>query len=204
MTPNEILRDQALALRSRHVPGRPLVLPNTWDATSARLVEDAGVTAVATTSAGLAWALGAADGDRLDRDRALGAVARIADAVRVPVTADIESGYARDSAGVGDTIRAVIAAGAVGVNIEDALYEDDAPYGSGEGSLRPVAEQAERLAAARAAADAGQLCATVPETTVDPATTQKFATCSGLYTSIITGAGDLQQNLRPSQESAAG
>lgn len=148
MTQNHILRDQALAFRSRHVPGRPLVLPNAWDATSARIVEDAGAAAVATTSAGLAWALGAVDGDRLDRDRALGAVARIAEVVRVPVTADIESGYARDSVGVGDTIRTVIAAGAVGVNIEDALY------GSGEGPLRPVAEQAERLAAAREAADA--------------------------------------------------
>ncbi|GAA2632792.1 isocitrate lyase/phosphoenolpyruvate mutase family protein [Streptomyces vastus] len=147
MTPNRILRDQVLAFRSRHVPGRPLVLPNAWDATSARIVENTGAAAVATTSAGLAWALGAADGDRLDRDRALGAVARIVNAVRVPVSADIESGYARDSVGVGDTIRAVIAAGAVGVNIEDALYR------SGEGPLRPVAEQAERLAAAREAAD---------------------------------------------------
>jgi 2-methylisocitrate lyase-like PEP mutase family enzyme len=148
MTPNPALRDQALAFRSLHVPGRPLVLPNAWDTTSARIVEDAGAAAVATTSAGLAWALGAADGDRLDRDRALDAVARIAGAVRVPVTADIESGYAADAAGVGDTIRRVIAAGAVGVNIEDALY------GSGEDALRPVAEQAERLAAAREAADA--------------------------------------------------
>ncbi|MFF9133114.1 isocitrate lyase/phosphoenolpyruvate mutase family protein [Streptomyces sp. NPDC014806] len=148
MTPNPALRDQALAFRSLHVPGRPLVLPNAWDTTSARIVEDAGAAAVATTSAGLAWALGAADGDRLDRDRALDAVAQITGAVRVPVTADVESGYAADAAGVGDTIRRVIAAGAVGVNIEDALY------GSGEDALRPVAEQAERLAAAREAADA--------------------------------------------------
>ncbi|MEU9407943.1 isocitrate lyase/phosphoenolpyruvate mutase family protein [Streptomyces sp. NPDC048281] len=148
MTTNHLLRDQALAFRARHVPGRPLVLPNAWDVTSARLVEDAGAAAVATTSAGLAWALGAADGDRLDRDRALTAVARIAEAVRVPVTADIETGYAPDAAGVGDTVRAVIAAGAIGVNIEDALY------GSGEGPLRAVAEQAERIAAAREAADA--------------------------------------------------
>ncbi|MGW5649789.1 isocitrate lyase/PEP mutase family protein [Streptomyces humi] len=147
MTLNHLLRDQALAFRARHVPGRPLVLPNAWDVTSARLVEDAGAAAVATTSAGVAWALGAADGDRLDRDRALGAVARIAGAVRVPVTADIESGYAPDAAGVGDTVRAVLAAGAVGVNIEDARYD------GGEGPLRPVAEQAERIAAARAAAD---------------------------------------------------
>jgi 2-methylisocitrate lyase-like PEP mutase family enzyme len=143
-----LLRDRALAFRSLHVPGRPLILPNAWDLASARLVEDAGAGAVATTSAGVAWALGAADGGRLERGRALGAVAEIAGAVRVPVTADIESGYAEDPAGVGDTVRAVLAAGAVGVNIEDG------PHGAGQGPLRPTAEQAERLAAARGAADA--------------------------------------------------
>ena len=147
MTTENPLRDRALAFRSLHVPGHPLVLPNAWDTASARLIEDAGAAAVATTSAGLAWALGAADGDRLDRDAALEAVARIAAAVDVPVSADIESGYAQDAAGVADTIRAVIAAGAVGVNIEDALYE------AGAGPLRPVTEQAERIAAAREAAD---------------------------------------------------
>ncbi|MCF3129434.1 isocitrate lyase/PEP mutase family protein [Streptomyces olivochromogenes] len=148
MTNQQPLRDRALAFRSLHVPGRPLVLPNAWDAMSARLTEDAGAAAVATTSAGLAWALGAADGDRLERGRALDAVARIAATVRVPVSADIESGYADDPAGVADTVRAVLAAGAVGVNIEDALYEE------GSGPLRPVGEQAERIAAAREAADA--------------------------------------------------
>ncbi|MEU9389856.1 isocitrate lyase/phosphoenolpyruvate mutase family protein [Streptomyces sp. NPDC048324] len=142
------LRDRALAFRALHVPGDPLVLANAWDAMSARVVADAGAAAVATTSAGLAWALGAADGDRLDRDTALTAVARVAAAVGVPVSADIESGYAKDAAGVADTIRAAIGAGAVGVNIEDALYEPAA------GPLRPVAEQAERIAAAREAADA--------------------------------------------------
>jgi len=147
MTNQNTLRDRALAFRALHVPGRPLVLPNAWDAVSARLVEDAGAAAVATTSAALSWALGAADGDRLDRKRALDAVARIAAAVGVPVSADIESGYAEDPAGVADTVRAVLAAGAVGVNIEDALYE-------GEAALRSVAGQAERVAAAREAADA--------------------------------------------------
>jgi 2-methylisocitrate lyase-like PEP mutase family enzyme len=147
MTNQNILRDRALAFRALHVPGRPLVLPNAWDAASARLVEDAGAAAVATTSAGLAWALGVPDGDRLDRDRALEAVARITSTVAVPVSADIESGFAKDPAGVADTVRAVLAAGAVGVNIEDALYGDG-------GVLRPVAEQAERIAAAREAADA--------------------------------------------------
>ncbi|WP_405508283.1 isocitrate lyase/phosphoenolpyruvate mutase family protein [Streptomyces purpurascens] len=88
---------------------------------SARLVEEAGAAAVATTSAGLVRALGAPDGERVDRDAALEAVARIARAVTVPVTADIESGYAEDAAGVAATVRAVLAAGAVGVNIEDAV-----------------------------------------------------------------------------------
>ncbi|MER5915054.1 isocitrate lyase/phosphoenolpyruvate mutase family protein [Streptomyces sp. NPDC001982] len=148
MTHHSTLRDRALAFRALHIPGRPLVLANAWDALSARLAEDAGGAAVATTSAGLAWALGAPDGDRLERDAALDAVARIAAAVRVPVSADIESGYAKDPAGVADTVRAVLATGAVGVNIEDASYQE------GTGPLRPVAEQAERIAAAREAADA--------------------------------------------------
>ncbi|MGW9027677.1 isocitrate lyase/PEP mutase family protein [Streptomyces sp. NPDC055722] len=147
MNRHDLLREQALAFRARHVPGRPIVLPNAWDTASARLVEQAGATAVATTSAGLAWALGAADGDRLSHDDALAAIARIAGTVAVPVSADIETGYADDAAGVGDTIRAVLAAGAVGVNIEDGLYGGDAP-------LRSAAEQAERIAAARQAADA--------------------------------------------------
>ncbi|MFD5630712.1 isocitrate lyase/phosphoenolpyruvate mutase family protein [Streptomyces sp. NPDC127072] len=142
------LRETADAFRALHVPGRPLVLPNVWDTASARIVEEAGAAAMATTSAGVAWELGSADGDMLGRARALGAVERIAAVVHVPVSADVESGYAEDAAGVADTIRALLAAGAVGVNIEDALHGD----GGGE-PLRPIAEQAERIAAARAAAD---------------------------------------------------
>ncbi|MGW6054610.1 isocitrate lyase/PEP mutase family protein [Streptomyces sp. NPDC055189] len=161
MTTN--LRDHASTFRALHVAGRPLVLPNAWDAASARVIEAAGAAAVATTSAGVAWDLGAADGDRLGRDRALGAVARIAAAVGVPVTADIESGYGSDPAGVARTVRDVLAAGAVGVNIEDALYggdalrEGDALYEAGDAPLRSVAGQAERIAAARAAADAADV-----------------------------------------------
>ncbi|MEU9914096.1 isocitrate lyase/phosphoenolpyruvate mutase family protein [Streptomyces sp. NPDC051001] len=148
MTNQISLRDRALAFHALHVPGRPLVLPNAWDTASARVVEDVGAAAVATTSAGLAWALGAADGDRVERERVLGVVADIVAAVGVPVSADVESGYAEDPAGVAATVRAVLAAGAVGVNIEDALY------GEGVGPLRDVAAQAERIAAAREAADA--------------------------------------------------
>ncbi|WSJ94305.1 isocitrate lyase/phosphoenolpyruvate mutase family protein [Streptomyces sp. NBC_01320] len=135
----EILHNKAQLFRSLHVPGRPVVLPNAWDAASARVVADAGAPAIATTSAGVAWSLGHGDGDRLSRDQALGAIARITAAVDVPVTADIERGYAADPAGVAETVRGVLAAGAVGINLED--------------TLRPVPEQAERIAAARSAAD---------------------------------------------------
>ncbi|MFF2195066.1 isocitrate lyase/phosphoenolpyruvate mutase family protein [Streptomyces sp. NPDC058157] len=132
--------EKAAAFTALHTPAAPLPLANAWDVASARIVEAAGAPAVATTSAGVAWSLGAPDGDALARDRALDLVARIASAVSVPVTADIEGGFAADAAGVGETVAGVLAAGAVGVNIEDGT--------------RAPADHAERLAAARAAADA--------------------------------------------------
>ncbi|HEX4726135.1 MAG TPA: isocitrate lyase/phosphoenolpyruvate mutase family protein [Pseudonocardiaceae bacterium] len=137
---------KARAFHALHGNGSVLALANAWDVASARLVEQAGGTAVATTSAGVAWSLGAADGDRLARDRVLDLIARVVAAVDVPVTADIESGFGVDVAGVAETIRGVLAAGAVGVNVEDAGNRADTP-------LRPVDEQAARIAAARAVAD---------------------------------------------------
>jgi 2-methylisocitrate lyase-like PEP mutase family enzyme len=121
-----------------HVAGSPLVLVNAWDAASARVAEAAGSVAVATTSAGVAWSLGVRDGDVLDRDAAVAAVKRVVGAVKVPVTADIESGFGADPAAVAETVRLVVEAGAVGVNIEDGA--------------RGIEEQAARLAAARGAA----------------------------------------------------
>ncbi len=140
-------QDKARLFHALHVNDPVLVLANAWDVASARVVEAAGATAVATTSAGVAWSLGYPDGDALDVDRAVDLVARVVAAVEVPVTADIESGYADDAAGVGRTIRRVLEAGAVGVNLEDANHGGPAP-------LRSVAEQVERIAGARAAADA--------------------------------------------------
>ena len=142
-----IQKDKAELFRSLHTGGSVLRLPNAWDVASALLVEEAGAAAIATTSAGVAWSLGAADGDRLDRDRAIDLIARVAAAVELPVSADIESGFSDDSDGVGETIAGVLAAGAVGVNLEDSVQGGPEP-------LRPVAEQAERVAAARRAADA--------------------------------------------------
>ncbi|HEX5597783.1 MAG TPA: isocitrate lyase/phosphoenolpyruvate mutase family protein [Micromonosporaceae bacterium] len=137
---------KALHFRSLHVPGEPLVLVNAWDAASARIIAAAGARAVATTSAGVAWSLGAPDGDALGREAAVDLVRRVATAVPLPVTADIESGYGDTADEVAATIAAVLAAGAVGVNIEDALH-------GGETPLRPVEEQCVRLAAVRSAAD---------------------------------------------------
>ena len=138
----------AVRFRALHDPAAPLALANAWDAASARLVAAAGAPAVATTSAGVAWGLGAADGDRLDRDAALALIERVVAAVDVPVTADIESGFGAAPADVAETVARVLAAGAVGVNIEDAHSTPGAAT-----PLRPAEEQAERLAAARAAAE---------------------------------------------------
>ncbi|MCP2169077.1 isocitrate lyase/PEP mutase family protein [Goodfellowiella coeruleoviolacea] len=149
------LQDKALLFHSLHTSGQVLALPNAWDVASALLVQQAGASAVATTSAGVAWSLGAADGDHLDRDRALDLVARIASAVSVPVTADIERGFAATPDGVADTIRGVLAAGAVGVNLEDSVDVVDEQTGQATGrGLRAAGEQADRIAAARQAADA--------------------------------------------------
>ena len=122
-------------------PSRPLVLVNVWDAASARLVEDAGATAIATTSAGVAWSLGRPDGNTLTRAEAMDAVARIAASVSVPVTVDLESGYADDADGVARTVDAVLEAGAVGINIEDGRLHPDA-LADRIGAARRAAERA--------------------------------------------------------------
>jgi len=133
----------ASALRSLHVPGDPLILPNAWDAGTARIVEEAGFPAVATTSSGVADALGYADGEQTPVEEMLGAVARVARAVGVPVTADMEGGYGLAPA---ELARRVAATGAVGLNLEDT---DHAAFPA----LVPVAAQAERIADVKGAAD---------------------------------------------------
>ncbi|MEI8408550.1 MULTISPECIES: isocitrate lyase/PEP mutase family protein [unclassified Kribbella] len=128
-----------LARRLRELHERPpLVLPNAWDAGSARAIEAAGAQAIATTSAGVSWAAGVVDAGGLNRTTAIAALRAIVAAVSVPVTADIESGYGDVEATVAD----VIEAGAVGINLED----------SSDGTLIDPAVPAERIAAARAVA----------------------------------------------------
>ena len=100
-----------------------LVLPNAWDVASARIFEDAGFPAIATSSAGVAFSLGYPDGQKIPREEMLAAVRRIAEAVEVPVTADVEAGFGSTPEEVADTAREVIAAGAVGMNLEDGAEE---------------------------------------------------------------------------------
>ena len=144
------LSQQDLAARFRllHARGADplLVLPNAWDALSARLVEEAGARAIATSSAAIAWALGYPDGQKIPRDAMLAQVALIVRVVGVPVTADVESGYGSGTPeDAAETARGVIAAGAVGLNLEDAPGRAGAP-------IVEVELQAERIAAMRAAA----------------------------------------------------
>lgn len=137
-------RSKAQALRALHRDGI-LVLPNAWDAASAALVARAGALAVATTSGGVAWSQGRSDGQGLRRDEMVEQVRRIASVVDVPVTADVEGGYGPAPEDVAATVEAIVAAGAVGVNLEDSR----APGGP----LFTPSEQADRLRAGRAAAE---------------------------------------------------
>ena len=112
-------------LRKLHSGPRILVLPNAWDVASARVLEELGCPAIATTSAGVAFSLGYPDGQRISRDEMLEAVARIARAVRVPVTADMESGYGTTTKDMAETAKAIVAAGAVGLNFEDVIGDTE-------------------------------------------------------------------------------
>ena len=102
-----------------------LLLPNAWDVASARILEECGHPAIATTSAGIAYSLGYPDGQRLSRGEMLEVVGRIARAVRVPVTADLEAGYGTSVREMAETVRAAIEAGAIGMNLEDVTGDDE-------------------------------------------------------------------------------
>ena len=142
------MADKAELFRSLHQAPPILVLPNAWDAATARIFQAAGFPAVATTSAGVAAALGYPDGGAVPAHEMIEAVARIVRAVDVPVTADIEHAYAQSPDAVADVVLRAIAAGVAGVNIEDWLPGATEP--------EPIALQADKIAAVvKAAAKAG-------------------------------------------------
>lgn len=141
--------EQAARARSfleLHQGPKTLVLPNAWDVASARVFEEAGFSAVATTSAGVAFALGHPDGERLGLDDLLEVVSRIAGAIRIPLSVDFEAGYGRSPEDVEANCRRLIQAGAVGLNLED----------SGKGRREPLVDASFHMERIRAAREAGK------------------------------------------------
>jgi 2-methylisocitrate lyase-like PEP mutase family enzyme len=120
--------EKAERLRKLHHGRRILALPNAWDVVSARILEEVGHPAIATSSAAVAFSLGYPDGQRISRGEMLDAVARITRAVRVPVTADLESGYGKTPEEIADFTKAVVASGAVGLNFEDVTGDDESTH----------------------------------------------------------------------------
>lgn len=137
------LRRKAEALRALHHGSAPVVMMNVWDVASARVVESAGLPALATSSAAVANMLGYPDGERISREEMLGVVARIAAAVDVPVSADMEAGYGSQPEDAAASAHALLAAGAVGLNVEDV--ENDA--------FVPLERQVAKIRAVRAAGE---------------------------------------------------
>jgi 2-methylisocitrate lyase-like PEP mutase family enzyme len=132
--------------RELNVTGH-LLLPNAWDAASARVFERAQFPAIGTTSAGIATARGLPDGETIGRDRMLAEIRTIVEAVRVPVTADIEAGYGDATGDVAQTVAAILELGVVGVNLEDRVHRRAGAH------LYNIDEQQARIAAARNEAD---------------------------------------------------
>ncbi len=135
MTPmsSQVQKERAAQFRQLHHEAPLLVLPNVWDAAGAWIIEQAGFHAVATTSSGVATALGYHDGQQISRDLLIATLAHITRVVTCPVTADIEAGYGNSIAEILQTVKAVIATGVVGINIEDSLIGQekalaDLPY----------------------------------------------------------------------------
>jgi len=131
-----------------------LLLPNAWDAASARIFEAAGFPAIGTTSAGIAYSRGFRDAQQISREAMMREVAIIASAVDIPVTADIEAGYGPSPEDVTETVHAVIDAGAVGINLEDNTHGGTLP-------LFDISAQAERIAAAKSAGERSGIALTI-------------------------------------------
>jgi 2-methylisocitrate lyase-like PEP mutase family enzyme len=141
-------KKKADALHALHSATKPLLLPNVWDTASARIVEEAGFPAIATSSAGMAFAHGFADGEKIPAERMIAAIAEITGAVKVPVTADVEAGYGKTAESAAQTARSVIQAGAVGMNFEDATGDARQPLADLTLQLeriRAICEVAEKL-----------------------------------------------------------
>lgn len=139
------LVQKAERLRALHQGSRILVLPNIWDPGGARMMEWLGYPAVATASASVAYSLGYDDLQQITLDAMVDVVGRVASAVQVPVTADLEWGYAEEPQDVAENMRRVLRAGAVGINLEDSIREGEV--------LFPIEYQCARIRAVREMAE---------------------------------------------------
>jgi len=137
-----IHKEKTIQFRGFHQGPPLLVLPNVWDAASARIIEQAGFLAIATTSSGVAAASGYSDGQHMSREMMIDVIARIVRVVECPITADIEAGYGNSIEEVVQTVKAVIMTGAVGINIEDSPKQH-------EKALVDIAYQVELIKALR-------------------------------------------------------
>jgi 2-methylisocitrate lyase-like PEP mutase family enzyme len=138
------IQERRKAFRALHESGC-FVIPNPWDAGSARFLESLGFKALATTSSGYAWSKGRADGS-VPREAVLAYLREIVAATSLPVNADFEAGYAKDAEGVAESVRMAIATGVAALSIEDSTYDDAKP-------LRDIDDAVKRMRAARAAID---------------------------------------------------
>jgi 2-methylisocitrate lyase-like PEP mutase family enzyme len=191
--------EKARAFLALHRPGIPLLLPNPWDAGSARILAGLGFAALATTSSGFAATVGRLDGG-VTRDEALTHAAAIAIAVDVPVSADLEDCFATEPAGVAQTVTMAIGAGLAGCSVEDYTRDDGDP-------IYDVKLAAERVAAAAEAAHAGAFVLTAraenylhgrPDLADTIARLQAYqeAGADVLYAPGVTGIDDIRQIVR--------
>ncbi len=139
-------RERAEYFRSLHHGPHILVLPNAWDAASAKMFERTGFNAIATTSAGIASSYGYPDGERMSRDEMLEVVERIANVVSLPVSADMESGFGNTPEEIAETAQLVLEAGAIGLNLEDGTRDKSHP-------LTDVSLQIEKIKSVRQIAE---------------------------------------------------
>src|SRR5438876_4758517 len=120
--------EKAEQFRKLHHGPRLLLLPYAWDVVSARILEECGHPAIATSSAAVAFSLGYPDGQRISREEMLEVAGRIARAVDVPVTADLEAGYGTSAKDMVETVEAAIAAGVIGMNLEDVTGDGESSF----------------------------------------------------------------------------
>lgn len=137
--------DKAQDFRGLHHGKRMLILPNAWDVPSARVFENAGFPAVATSSAGLMVSLGYPDGEVMDRDEFISAVRRIAEVLLVPLSVDIVAGFGKTTKEVLTTVKAILRAGGIGINIEDFVHATKKLY--------PIERQVENVRGIRKLGD---------------------------------------------------